>query len=40
MRAAVSNHLQKTATAMEIFLILLKMCRQFIDLARKKRDLH
>jgi hypothetical protein len=39
MRAAIGNHLEKTAAGMEILGVLLEMARQLVDALRKKRNL-
>ncbi|MDB5195113.1 MAG: hypothetical protein JWO84_297 [Parcubacteria group bacterium] len=40
MRAAIRNHLEKTAATVEVLLIFLQVLRQFLDLTRKKRNLN
>ncbi len=40
MRAAISNHLQKTTARMRILSVFLKVGRQFVDFLRKQSNLH
>lgn len=40
MGATISHHLEKTATAVEILKILLKVGRELLDLAGQDSDLH